>query len=118
MPHVIAEISSNIAAKVDVEKLMKDMFEAMVETKVVPAKVIKVRCIKTDSFYIGEKGLEGSMAHLQIGIIGKDTDVHNMLIDKVYPVMVDTIKPEFPDCLFSAEVRGFDEKVYRKSNVN
>ncbi len=114
MPHVILEYSKQMGDSIDIQKLLENLHSALADSGIDQAR-IKTRAIALENAVVGfQKGL-GSMAHLTLLLLaGRNDEQKKRYADPLYQKLLETIKPKFPDCAITLEIRDMNPETYYK----
>ena len=122
MPHVIIECSSNVAAAVDLNAVVKQLHEAALSTGVFPLGGIRTRVHEVRHYRIADGNPENAFVHVEMAIgQGRDVATRKRAAETVFNALCgafDRMAAQQPLAL-SLELREIErETSYRRNNIH
>lgn len=82
MPHVIVEYSGNLDGALDVGKLLADLHQTVIDSKVAEVAAIRTRAERREAFRVADGSAENAFVHVTMRLrIGRSEDVRTKLAD-------------------------------------
>lgn len=116
MPHLILEVSNNLAPLLQAENILARAHAAMQVSGLFVSDDIRSRAYVAQDYAVGNQGGVGSFAHALIYLMpGRDVAQKRALTQAV----VEVLKAGFPDADFlSVDLRELEPEIYQKHKRN
>ena len=122
MPHIFIEHSSNLAGRINLDKLPSAVHPAALQTGVFPEGGIRTRRVPRDAYLIADGNADNAFVHLVLRIgVGRDLETRQRAAGEVFDAVCDFLSAdmaEFPLGI-SLEVQEIvPETSLKKSNLH
>ena len=119
MPHIFIEHSSNLAGRINLDKLTSAVHHAALQTGVFPEGGIRTRRVPRDGYLIADGHADNAFVHLVLRIgVGRDLETRQRAAGEVFDAVCDFLSAEFPLGI-SLEVQEIvPETSLKKSNLH
>lgn len=111
MPHLSIEYSANLESRIDLSKVARAAYDAMIEAEIFPLAGIRVRLHRADFCIVADDHPENNFlaATLSVGA-GRSTEVLNAAGQKVFAALQESLADLLaaPDFALSLEIRVSD----------
>jgi len=118
MPHITIECSKNVQGHVDVDKLLRRVHDAAIETGVFPPDGIRSRIHILDHYRVAESN-ENAFVHVVLRIgPGRDQATKSRVVDHVFSALTASLQKMYDEkpLAISIELQELDADLRRNKN--
>lgn len=118
MPHITIECSANVQAHVDIDKLLRHVHDAAIETGVFPPDGIRSRVHILDHYRVAESG-KNAFVHVVLRIgPGRDQETKRRVVDHVFNALTAFLQKMYDSkpLAISIELQELDADLRRNKN--
>jgi 5-carboxymethyl-2-hydroxymuconate isomerase len=118
MPHITIECSENVRDHVNVDKLLRHVHDAAIETGVFPPDGIRSRIHILEHYRVAESGKNAFVhAVLRIGP-GRDQETKRRVLDHVFAALTESLQKMYDSqpLAISIELQELDSDLRRNQN--
>lgn len=110
MPHIIMEMTRNLADSIDHESLLRDLHTTLAAEKDIEEDRIKSRTYISDTSIIGIIGKQGKMLHVTVLLLsGRDNQTRQLYGQRLHAIARTYVPAE---CSLTLEVRDMLKDSY------
>jgi len=122
MPHLIIEYSANLAASIEIDRLMKKLADKAVETDIFPLGGIRVRAHRCEEYRVADGKPENAFIHVWARIgAGRDLETRKRGGQALFDVLCEHVAPIFDErpLTIGLEMQELHAELnYRKNNIH
>ncbi len=118
MPHITIECSKNVRDEIDVDKMLRAVHDAAIETGVFPPDGIRSRVHILKHYRVAESG-ENGFVHVVLRIgPGRDQETKRRVVDHVFDTLTEFLQELYDSkpLAISLELQELDADLRRNKN--
>ena len=120
MPHIIVEYSANLDDQLDMQRLVDDLHQVVVDSRVAEVAAIRTRAKRRDIFRVADGDPKNAFVHVTMRLrIGRSTELRTQLAEALLAATDRNLQRAYTDraIAITVEMEEIDNITARKNTI-